>query len=200
MNTRFTSAEIARASQLVKQARAAAPVNVDAAISSLMGPGSYDAWLGPKSIIEPNPPPRPGFWASLGRSALGAADKAVGPVRGFFGLAPGQSGLRTMAQAVPHWAWGKITGDTDQANRAAELMRQGLVIPTQNAYAQSNPYHMALSDWASREHPTMTSAVTQPIKTFKDWWNQPMTAPKRITPPTPAWKERPPVKMPKPTW
>jgi len=200
MNTRFTPEEIAQARSIVKRARTQPPINIDAGIQSLMGPGSYDAWYGPRSIIAPNPPPRPGFWASLGRSAIGAVDKATGPLRGFVGLAPGQSGIRTMAQAVPHWAWGKLTGNNAEASRAADVMRQGLIVPTQNAYAQSNPYHYALSDWMSREHPTITKTLTRPLATFKELWDSPLQAPKRITPPTPAWKERPPVKMPKPTW
>jgi hypothetical protein len=207
MNVLFTPEEISRAGRIVKQAGTNRPINVDAAIQSLMGPGSYDTWLGPKSIIDSTPPPRPGFWSSLGRSTLGAIDQTVGaPVRGFFGLAPGPSGIGNLASTAPHYLWSKLTGDQANADKYRSMMGEGLVIPTQQARYQSKPYHGALADWATdKASPTraaITKGITMPVRTFREWWDKPINLGQRppAAPRQAPWEAPKMPPMPKPTW
>jgi hypothetical protein len=209
MNDRFTPEEISKAGRIVKQATArrhaaepARPINVDAAIQSLMGPGSYDTWLGPKSVISPTPTPAPTFWESLRRSTLGALDIPGAYARGFVGLGPGPSGASNLAATAPHYLWSKLTGNQAEADKYRGLMREGLAIPTQQAQYQTKPYHMALGNWAATQHPTATKMITRPLDTFKEWWRQPINLGKR--PPAgdrPApWEQQKLPPLPKATW
>ena len=137
----------------------------------------------------------------MGRSLVGGADAFAAPVRGFFGLAPGQSGLRTVAQAAPHWAWSKLIGDQAGADRASYAMRQGMVIPTRNAYNQTYSHRRALSDYMFDKAPNVMTGVMQPVRTLKQLWEAPTPLPKEIVRPKQAPWENPKLPpLPKPTW
>lgn len=196
MNAEFSESDLARLSKFVKRAGQIDPAM---AAASLSGPASYEAWLGPKSILAPPKPKMPGFWASLGRSALGSVDRFGGAnVRSFFGASPGPSTLRTLAEVGPHYLWSKATGDSAGAASSAAAIGQGFSAPAARARYQSAPYANALSDWSLRQHPDITRGLVMPVDTFKRWWNTPPTK-QNMPPKTPRkapWEpsDLPPIK------
>lgn len=165
----FTAEELRRYSQLVKWA------TTTGAVQSLMGPGSYARWLQPQ--VEDNPlkpavPERPGFLASVGRSALGSLDRLGGSqLRSFVGLSPGPSGARSLMSNLPSFA--KSWWNDDQAGYEAAALRGAVGLARSNDWArwQSQPYANALSNWWETEKQDPRNPLMMARKSLMDWYN-----------------------------
>lgn len=165
----FSDADIVTARSIVK--RAGTMVHNPIQYNSV---GDFDSWLGPKSVLDPIEPKRPGFWSSLGKTTLGTLGGLGGDrVRSFFGASPGPSTVRGIASYAPLWAYGKVTGNTADVARAGRGLSSSFSVPYEAARRQSRPSQFAVADYMSREHPGVTSAVTQPIRSLKEWIEAP---------------------------
>lgn len=168
MNSVFSADDIQRARKLVKTATMVHnPVAVN-------GPGNYNDWLGPKSILEPAPAKKPGLLASLGRSVLGTVGDFGGDrVRSFVGLGPGPSTVSGLASYAPKYLWGRATGNRADIQEGRAGMRAAFDVPYSAARSQSAPAQYALADYFTKNLPGLTKAVTMPVQSFKEWIHAP---------------------------
>lgn len=196
----FTDDEIARARQFVKRATAQS-YPIDAYVQSLLSPGAHQRLLGPKTTVTPWTEPQPKFWESLGRSTLGALDTMGGNyVRSFFGMSPGHSGLRNLADVGTRYLSGTLLGDPRVVAQAKADFVPAMAQPAARARWQSRPYQYALSDWAMSK-PFVRGVVGLSWPQVKGWLTQPTDfggMPPKTERPAP-WKQPklPPIKS---TW